>query len=65
MFRSTLDTPNNRASMPNANFSVWTPLDFVSRTIYQWTTDASSRPATGSLVLLKTTNGNTDLVVVV
>ncbi|KFQ82915.1 Dihydropteridine reductase, partial [Phaethon lepturus] len=26
----TLDTPANRKSMPDADFSSWTPLDFIA-----------------------------------
>ena len=29
--RVTLDTPVNRKNMPNADFSQWTPLEFVAR----------------------------------
>ncbi|KAG8233392.1 hypothetical protein J437_LFUL013172 [Ladona fulva] len=30
----TLDTPMNRKWMPNADFSTWTPLEFVAEALY-------------------------------
>lgn len=30
----TLDTPMNRKFMPKANFSSWTPLDYVSKLVF-------------------------------
>ncbi|KAJ1992549.1 hypothetical protein GGI25_000050 [Coemansia spiralis] len=32
----TLDTPANRAAMPNANYSSWTPLNAIAEKLYQW-----------------------------
>lgn len=31
--RNTLDTPANRAGMPNADFTSWTPLNAVARCV--------------------------------
>jgi len=59
----TLDTPMNRKWMPNADFSTWTPLDFVAETFVKWT-NGEQRPQTGSLVRLVTKESKTDLVVV-
>ncbi|XP_030047082.1 dihydropteridine reductase [Microcaecilia unicolor] len=56
----TLDTPANRTSMPNADFSSWTPLEFVAKTFYEWTT-GSNRPKSGSLIQVITTEGKTEL----
>ncbi len=49
----TLDTPANRSSMPNADFSSWTPVSFVARTIHDWTL-ADVRPESGSMFKLIT-----------
>ncbi|XP_073465710.1 dihydropteridine reductase isoform X1 [Aquarana catesbeiana] len=57
----TLDTPANRASMPDADFSSWTPLDFIAETFYKWTT-GDSRPKSGSLITVVTEKGKTELV---
>ncbi|XP_005990483.1 dihydropteridine reductase [Latimeria chalumnae] len=57
----TLDTPMNRQSMPDADFSSWTPLEFVAETFYNWTTGAVSKPSSGSLIQLITTGGKTEL----
>ncbi|XP_053560087.1 dihydropteridine reductase [Bombina bombina] len=57
----TLDTPANRASMPDADFTSWTPLDFIAETFFNWTT-GKSRPKSGSLVQVITENGKTELV---
>ncbi|XP_072262513.1 dihydropteridine reductase [Pyxicephalus adspersus] len=57
----TLDTPANRASMPDADFSSWTPLDFIAETFYNWTT-GNNRPKSGSLVQVITEKGQTELV---
>jgi hypothetical protein len=31
MIRGTIDTPDNRKGMPNADFSQWIPLDLLTR----------------------------------
>jgi len=58
----TLDTPMNRKWMSKADFSTWTPLDFVASTLEQWV-KGEGRPASGSLVQLVTTGGKTELKV--
>ncbi|NP_001104643.1 uncharacterized protein LOC563255 precursor [Danio rerio] len=54
----TLDTPTNRKIMPNADVSSWTPLNHVTQLFFKWTV-GKSRPPSGSLVELVTTNGKT------
>ncbi|XP_071090378.1 dihydropteridine reductase-like [Haliotis cracherodii] len=58
----TLDTPMNRKFMSNADFSTWTPLEFVAELFYKWTV-GQERPANGSLVQLITKDSKTDLVI--
>lgn len=57
----TLDTPMNRKFMPKADFSSWTPLDFVAELFFKWTT-GSDRPKTGSLLKVVTQGGKTDVL---
>ncbi|KAF7248287.1 Dihydropteridine reductase [Varanus komodoensis] len=57
----TLDTPMNRKSMPDADFSSWTPLDFIAETFYDWVT-GKKRPGSGSLIQVVTTGGKTELM---
>lgn len=54
----TLDTPMNRKSMPNADTTTWTPLEFIAELFYKWTM-GEDRPASGSLVQLITVDGET------
>ncbi|KAJ8281430.1 hypothetical protein GJAV_G00067590 [Gymnothorax javanicus] len=58
----TLDTAMNRKSMPDADFGSWTPLDFVAETFFKWST-GTGRPASGSLVQLVTSGGQTEATV--
>jgi len=57
-----LDTPNNRKFMPKADFTTWTPLDWVAGKFHEWTEDATKRPANGSTLKLVTKNNETELV---
>ncbi|KAM4809724.1 dihydropteridine reductase [Rhinophrynus dorsalis] len=57
----TLDTPANRASMPDADFSSWTPLDFIAETFFNWTA-GKNRPTSGSLIQVITEKGKTELI---
>ncbi|XP_036372947.1 dihydropteridine reductase-like [Megalops cyprinoides] len=59
----TLDTPMNRKSMPDGDFSSWTPLEYVAETFFSWTTGVD-RPASGSLVQLVTSQGKTEATTV-
>lgn len=54
----TLDTEANRKNMPNADFSQWTPLEFVGEKVFDWA-DKQSRPPSGSLLSLVTADGVT------
>lgn len=47
---STLDTEANRAGMPDADFSEWTPLGDVADLFVSWSSDPASRPENGALV---------------
>jgi len=58
----TLDTPMNRKWMPNADFSTWTPLEFLADTFTKWT-KGETRPESGSLLRVITKDFQTDLVV--
>jgi dihydropteridine reductase len=58
----TLDTPNNRKWMPNADTSTWTPLGFIAELFEKWLT-SEDKPKSGSLVQLLTKDGVTNLVV--
>ena len=55
----TLDTPNNRSAMPDADTSTWTPLSFIADTVLGWTEKA---PAQGGLYKVVTENNETQLV---
>ncbi|XP_012861382.2 dihydropteridine reductase, partial [Echinops telfairi] len=56
----TLDTPMNRKSMPEADFSSWTPLDFLVETFQDWIS-GKNRPSSGSLIQVVTVGGKTEL----
>ncbi|XP_062332063.1 quinoid dihydropteridine reductase a [Osmerus eperlanus] len=57
----TLDTPMNRKFMPDADFSSWTPLEYIAETFFLWSTGVD-RPASGSLMQLVTSGGSTQAV---
>uniref|UniRef100_A0A8D3CH77 Dihydropteridine reductase n=1 Tax=Scophthalmus maximus TaxID=52904 RepID=A0A8D3CH77_SCOMX len=57
----TLDTPMNRKFMPDADFGSWTPLEFIAETFFNWATGVN-RPASGSLMQLLTSGGETQAV---
>ncbi|GAB0097026.1 dihydropteridine reductase [Sergentomyia squamirostris] len=57
----TLDTPMNRKWMPKADFTTWTPLEFVADLFLKWT-KGDERPANGSLLQLITQESVTKLV---
>ncbi|KAI1238206.1 Dihydropteridine reductase, partial [Lamprotornis superbus] len=56
----TLDTPANRKSMPDADFSSWTPLEFIAETFYNWIT-GKDRPNSGSLIQVITTDKDIEI----
>lgn len=51
-----IDTPANRASMPDADTSEWTPLDKLAMMIRQWS-DKENRPVNGSFAKVNFKNG--------
>ncbi|KAG5896463.1 hypothetical protein JTB14_002604 [Gonioctena quinquepunctata] len=57
----TLDTPMNRKWMPKADFSTWTPLDFIAQLFLDWAS-GKNQPANGGLLQLVTLNNQTDVV---
>ncbi|XP_056295403.1 quinoid dihydropteridine reductase a [Pseudoliparis swirei] len=57
----TLDTPMNRKFMPDADVGSWTPLEFVSELFFNWAT-GENRPASGSLMQLLSSGGETQVV---
>lgn len=58
----TLDTPMNRKWMAKADFTTWTPLEFIAETFLKWT-NGEERPQNGSLIQLVTKDSKTDLIV--
>lgn len=57
----TLDTPMNRKWMADADFSTWTPLEFVADLFVKWT-KGDERPSSGSLIQLVTKDSKTSLI---
>lgn len=57
----TLDTPMNRKWMPKADFSTWTPLEFVADLFVRWAS-GKDRPKSGSLLQVVTKNHQTDVI---
>lgn len=57
----TLDTPMNRKWMPKADFSTWTPLDFIGDLFVKWA-KGDDRPTSGSLIQLVTEQSKTSLI---
>ncbi len=56
-----IDTPGNRASMPDADRGSWTPVAHIADKVLQWAL-GEHRPARGALVRVTTTNGQADTV---
>lgn len=54
----TLDTPGNRAGMPGADFSSWTPTTFAGKQLLDWS-EGVNRPRSGSLAVWETKEGKT------
>ena len=59
---TTIDTPSNRAGMPDADFSTWTPMEHMADKAFEWSSDEATRPANGALVTTVTHSGSTDFV---
>ena len=58
---NTLDTPGNRAGMPDADRSTWTPTDVTAEKIAEWA-EGKNRPNSGDLIVLQTLNGQTQFI---
>mmetsp|Transcript_15321 Transcript_15321/g.22935 ORF Transcript_15321/g.22935 Transcript_15321/m.22935 type:complete len:237 (+) Transcript_15321:31-741(+) len=55
-----LDTPQNRAGMPDADFSSWTPMPELASKLVVWSSSPKEKaPTTGALVSVVTENGQT------
>ena len=54
---TTIDTEMNRQWMKDADFSTWTPCEWISDLLSKWCSEPDSRPVSGSLVKLVTANG--------
>eukprot|EP01121_Diplochlamys_sp_Union-15-3_P003604 TRINITY_DN13547_c0_g1_i1.p1 TRINITY_DN13547_c0_g1~~TRINITY_DN13547_c0_g1_i1.p1 ORF type:complete len:229 (+),score=41.77 TRINITY_DN13547_c0_g1_i1:108-794(+) len=52
-----LDTAMNRSSMPNADFSTWTPLSEVAKKLLEW---SQKHPGNGECYSPKTSAGKTE-----
>ena len=50
----------NRKWMPQADRSSWTSMEYVAEMLHKWA-ENQDRPSSGSLVSLKTVNGQTSL----
>ncbi|VDM66943.1 unnamed protein product [Strongylus vulgaris] len=57
----TLDTPMNRKWMPKADHSSWTPMPWIAERLLEWTVDEAKRPDSGSLLKVKTKDGETEM----
>ncbi|KAK3776105.1 hypothetical protein RRG08_046772 [Elysia crispata] len=58
----TLDTPMNRKFMSSADFTTWTPLNFVAELFDKWL-QGVERPGNGSLVQFVTKDSKTEIVI--
>ena len=58
--QGTLDTPNNRKWMSDADTSTWTSLSFIAELFQKWT-QGLDRPPSGSLVTFETVGGVTSV----
>jgi dihydropteridine reductase len=56
----TIDTPSNRAAMPDADTSTWTPLNAFAAQVAQWT-EEGQEPRDGGLYLFTTKDGETEV----
>jgi dihydropteridine reductase len=54
-----IDTVANRFSMPNADTSAWTKPEDIASEYAKWLLDPTSRPLSGSLMLVRRENGAT------
>jgi dihydropteridine reductase len=54
----TINTPGNRAAMPDSDHNSWTPTDFISTELLNWS-NFIERPPNGSLISWHTKEGVT------
>ncbi len=57
LISETIDTPENRQAMPNADFSKWAPPEKIAGLLKMWA-DGKNRPSNGSYALLKVSKGS-------
>lgn len=55
-----IDTPGNRAAMPDADRGTWTPPEHIAAKVLAWATASETRPARGALVRIATSNAQSD-----
>ena len=55
---SVIDTTNNRAAMPGANFKNWTTMEELSEQIAMWS-EGQNRPSSGKLIKIETKDSKT------
>lgn len=56
-FRKTIDTPQNRQSMPDADFSTWAKPEQIAGLLRMWA-DGNNLPKTGSFAMLNVKAGS-------
>ena len=56
---ATLDTPANRAAMPKADFSSWTPCEEVAAKVGAWATQ-EEQVQQGALYAVETKQGKSE-----
>ncbi|CAI8029476.1 Dihydropteridine reductase [Geodia barretti] len=57
----TLDTPGNRKGMANADFSQWTPLQYLADVLVGWAAGRDRPSPSPALLEVKTVDGNTTI----
>ncbi len=57
----TIDTPQNRNSMPDVDFASWTPMEHISEKLLEWS-NRENVPTTGSMIAIRTENGETTFI---
>ena len=56
----TIDTPSNRANVPDADTSTWTPAEEIARELCLWADNADGeRPGNGAMVRVETVDDQT------
>ena len=52
-FRITIDTPDNRKAMPDADFSQWSSPEKIAEMLLNWS-EGKNKPSNGSFAILQT-----------